>query len=116
MHLGFGGVGLLGMMTVEELMRGAAGGGGVPGGLTEVEQALWLARAGEWDAAHDLCQDLNGRAGFWVHGWLHRQEGDLVNAGYWYGRAGEEMPGGEVSDEDAWVEMARALTGGGGGV
>lgn len=52
-------------------------------------RALWYAEAGEWDRAHELCQEGNLAEGAWVHANLHREEGDLSNARYWYGRAGK---------------------------
>jgi len=42
---------------------------------------------GDWHAAHELAQAQDDAVGAWVHAWLHRIEGDLGNAGYWYRRA-----------------------------
>jgi hypothetical protein len=36
---------------------------------------------------------------------LHRKEGDIWNADYWYNRAGRKRPG--VSLEKEWEEMVR---------
>jgi hypothetical protein len=104
---GFG----FGMMNAEELAKSAGCDDAPPGGISIEAKALWHARAGRWDAAHDLCQDVPGVAGSWIHAWLHRQEGDLGNAGYWYSRAGREMPGKGVSLEDEWMGIARELVG-----
>ncbi|MDF3130070.1 hypothetical protein P0Y35_12755 [Kiritimatiellaeota bacterium B1221] len=52
-------------------------------------QALWHAEKGEWEMAHDKCQEGDVKEGAWVHANLHREEGDLANAGYWYHRAGK---------------------------
>jgi hypothetical protein len=49
--------------------------------------ALWWAGKGEWQKAHAIAQDENGAAAAWVHAYLHRVEGDLGNAGYWYRQA-----------------------------
>jgi hypothetical protein len=49
--------------------------------------AVWHGLRGEWDAAHKIAQDDASADGAWVHAWLHRIEGDLSNAGYWYRRA-----------------------------
>jgi hypothetical protein len=38
----------------------------------------------------------DSREAAWVHTCLHRQEGDLGNAGYWYGRAGRPVAEGLV--------------------
>ena len=55
--------------------------------------ALWHAARGEWDTAHGIAQQREGEKPYdWVHAHLHRVEGDLGNAGYWYRRAGKSMP------------------------
>jgi hypothetical protein len=46
--------------------------------------ALECLEAGDWNHAHALLQnDLSPEAA-WVHAHLHRAEGDLSNARYWY--------------------------------
>jgi len=51
-------------------------------------QAIELALAGEWDAAHQLVQRHEDDAtAAWIHAVLHKLEGDLGNARYWYRRA-----------------------------
>jgi hypothetical protein len=42
-----------------------------------------------------------------VHAHLHRVEGDLANAGYWYRRAGRPVARGSLESE--WAEIAGAL-------
>lgn len=96
------------MKDLEEFERSALSGGGLPGDLNGLLKALWLARAGRWDEAHDLCQELPGSGGAWLHAWLHRQEGDYGNACYWYARAGREAVARGASLEDEWREMVRA--------
>lgn len=98
-------------MTAEELSESASKDAAPPVGISPAAKALWFARAGEWDAAHDLCQEVPGAAGSWIHAWLHRQEGDTGNAGYWYSRAGRGMPGKGVSLQDEWTAIARELVG-----
>lgn len=61
-----------------------------PADLQPLLKALWLAAKGDWHAAHALAQDDPSADGSWVHAHLHRVEGDLANAGYWYRRAGRE--------------------------
>ena len=51
-------------------------------------RALWHDARGDWDAAHAVAQDVDDESGAWVHAYLHRKEGDIGNARYWYGRAG----------------------------
>src|SRR5215470_14937218 len=72
-------------------------------------EALWWAAKGDWDRAHKLVQDEDGRDAAWVHAYLHRVEGDLDNAGYWYRRAGR--PTASSSLESEWDEIAAALIG-----
>ena len=98
-------------MNAEELAVSARNDDAPPEGITLCAKALWYARAGEWDAAHDLCQNVPGTAGSWIHAWLHRQEGDLGNAGYWYSRAGRGIPPERVSSDDEWMGIARELLG-----
>lgn len=50
-------------------------------------QAIELALAGEWDAAHQLVQQHEDDTAAWIHAVLHKIEGDLGNAQYWYHRA-----------------------------
>lgn len=52
-------------------------------------QAVELALAGEWDAAHGLVQQYEGdTTAAWIHAVLHKIEGDLGNSRYWYRHAG----------------------------
>jgi hypothetical protein len=78
-----------------------------PANLSGPVEALWRAARGEWDAAHALVQDDEGREAAWVHAYLHRVEGDPGNAGYWYRRAGKPVAGGPLDGE--WAEIAVAL-------
>lgn len=65
----------------------------------EYVRAMDLAREGEWDAAHEIVQAHNDRMACLIHGYLHRVEGDLSNAGYWYRQAGEPMPDNSLEEE-----------------
>lgn len=49
--------------------------------------AMWWAAKGKWDKAHDLVMNDEGAEAAWVHAYLHRVEGDLGNARYWYRQA-----------------------------
>jgi hypothetical protein len=75
--------------------------------------ALWWAAKGDWDAAHKIVQDESTREAAWVHAYLHRVEGDLGNAGYWYRQAGQ--PVAKDALEAEWERIASALTEGGEG-
>lgn len=62
-------------------------------------KALNLAREGHWDAAHELVQSASDELACLIHAYLHREEGDLGNAAYWYHRAGVNMPDNTLDDE-----------------
>jgi hypothetical protein len=97
-------------MNSIELAASAAVDSSPPGGLTPALKAMWFAKAGKWDAAHDLCQDIPGTAGSWIHAYLHREEGDLSNAAYWYSRAGKPTPASSVTLDQEWHAIATALS------
>ena len=69
--------------------------------------ALWWAAKGDWDAAHKIVQDEETPEAAWVHAYLHRVEGDLGNAGYWYRRAGK--PVAEDALDAEWERIVSAL-------
>jgi hypothetical protein len=50
-------------------------------------RAVELALAGNWEAAHQLVQQYEDETAAWIHAVLHKMEGDLGNARYWYRRA-----------------------------
>lgn len=70
-----------------------------PAGLKPPVRAVWHGLRGEWEEAHAIVQALEGTDAAWVHAWLHRVEGDLVNAGYWYRRAGRGAAEGATDHE-----------------
>jgi len=78
-------------------------------GLDAPLAALWWAAKGNWDKAHKIAQDVETVDAAWVHAYLHRVEGDLGNAGYWYRQAGQ--PVAKDSLEAEWERMASALLG-----
>jgi hypothetical protein len=90
-------------MTVEEFA--ASDRAGYSGALL----ALWWDAKGDWEKAHEVAQDVAGADGAWVHAYLHRKEGDLGNASYWYRRAGRAVATGEsgVEWEGIVAEMLR---------
>jgi hypothetical protein len=73
--------------------------------------ALWWAAKGNWDQAHKIVQDEDDADAAWVHAYLHRVEGDLGNAGYWYRQAGQ--PAAKDSLESEWERITSALIEGG---
>jgi hypothetical protein len=82
-----------------------------PRGLAPPLQSLWWAAKGDWDKAHGIVMKDDSRAAAWVHAYLHRVEGDLPNAGYWYRTAGKSIAAGPLEAE--WAAIAAALLGGG---
>jgi len=78
-----------------------------PALATPMLRAVWHGLRGEWDAAHELAQAQDGAEAAWVHAWLHRVEGDLGNADYWYRRAGRAARRDDTRAEG--LEIARAL-------
>lgn len=57
----------------------------------EALKALWYAANGNWEASHDIAQEMHSALGSWIHAYLHRQEGDDFNSGYWYRKAGRKV-------------------------
>jgi hypothetical protein len=78
-----------------------------PPGSNALARALWLDRKGKWAEAHELASEIETDAGSRLHAYLHREEGDLDNARYWYRRAGRAPASGSLDDE--WRELVREL-------
>lgn len=72
-------------------------------------QSLWWDGKGNWNASHDIAQDLPTPMGSWIHAYLHRKEGDDWNAGYWYRQAGQPFP--KCSLEKEFKEMVLTMLG-----
>jgi hypothetical protein len=97
-------------MTTADLARSAQTDDSPPAGITSAQKALWLVKAGRWHDSHELCNDIPGTAGSWIHAYLHREEGDLGNASYWYHRAEKDVPSQSLSLEDEWAQITSALS------
>jgi hypothetical protein len=78
-----------------------------PSGLSPALVALWWAGKNDWDKAHKLVMNEDGAECAWVHAYLHRLEGDLDNARYWYRQARRPAAAGELDDE--WAAIVAAL-------
>lgn len=78
-----------------------------PPGLSPAVQGLWWDARGDWDRAHRCAQEQDDEAGAAVHAYLHRKEGDLANARYWYARAGRPPASGALAAE--WEQLAGEL-------
>ena len=70
-----------------------------PEGLSEPLQAMWHASKGDWETAHNIAQSISSELGSWIHAYLHRVEGDLSNADYWYRRANRPTHSGSTDAE-----------------
>ena len=68
--------------------------------------ALWWLKKGDWEKAHNIAQDMGNTNGDWIHAHLHRVEGDLGNAAYWYRRAGKPVKQKENLDKE-WEELVK---------
>ncbi|MFN4032810.1 MAG: hypothetical protein ACK4ME_04205 [Fimbriimonadales bacterium] len=80
-----------------------------PPGVSPALLGLWYDARGDWDRAHRTVQDDSSAASAWVHAYLHRKEGDIGNAHYWYRRAGKPPYNGSLESE--WEQIAQALLG-----
>ena len=90
-----------------EAFKATLGDAAPPAGLSDAVLGLWHDAKGDWDEAHRCAQRQDDADGAWVHAYLHRVEGDLSNAGYWYRRAGR--PASTAPLEQEWAEIAAAL-------
>ncbi len=93
-------------MTITDL-RNSISENNPPTGSSVYLQALWYDAKGAWEKAHDLIQHVPDKNAAWIHAYLHRKEGDLANADYWYNRAVRKRP--LLSLEQEWEEIALAL-------
>jgi hypothetical protein len=86
----------------KETLTGAA-----PPDVSSALRALWHDGRGDWDAAHTVAQDIDDATGAWIHAYLHRKEGDLGNAAYWYDRSGQPIATDSLDTE--WQRIVTAL-------
>ena len=75
--------------------------------LSEPLTSLWWDKKGDWDTAHAIAQDIPTAQGSAVHAYLHREEGVLWNADYWYARAGRVRP--DISLEAEWQQLVAEM-------
>ena len=98
-------------MSMADFKASLSGAAPAPG-LDAPLAALWWAAKGRWDEAHKIVQDEETADAAWVHAYLHRVEGDLGNAGYWYRRAKKAVATGPLEIE--WDGIVSTLLQGGG--
>ena len=99
------------MNTVAELETSVEANDQPPAELSPEVTALWLTKKGRWDPAHDVAQDIHTPTGSWIHALLHRIEGDLGNAAYWYSRAGRPAVRDTGETDKEWREIAAFVLG-----
>jgi len=75
--------------------------------LSETLTSLWWDQKGDWDRAHSIAQEIPTTQGSAVHAYLHREEGVLWNADYWYARAGRIRP--DISLEEEWQQLVEEM-------
>ena len=92
-------------MTFEELTQSLKQ--PEPPAMGDPLRALWLAKKGEWDGAHRIVSDLTSKTAARIHAHLHRVEGDLSNAAYWYRQASVPVEKGPLDGE--WETLVREL-------
>jgi hypothetical protein len=68
-------------------------------------EALWYDKKNNWGRSHAIVQEIHDPDGSWIHGYLHRVEGDEWNARYWYSKANRKMS--ESSLEEEWESLVR---------
>lgn len=81
-----------------------------PPDLTETLDSLWWDKKGDWDRAHSIAQEIQTVQGSAVHAYLHREEGVIWNADYWYNRAGRVRP--DISLDDEWQQLVAEMLAG----
>ncbi|MBD2773687.1 hypothetical protein [Iningainema tapete] len=94
-------------MTLEEFKQLIEKQHKCPQSLPIQLQGLWYDKQGLWDAAHETVQDASDADSAWVHAYLHRKEGDLSNARYWYRRSGQPEFAGSLDRE--WEQITSEL-------
>ena len=78
-----------------------------PSKVSDHLRALWYDAKGDWQQSHNTIQDIDDTNAAWIHAYLHRKEGDIGNAEYWYNRAGKKRP--PVSLQQEWEIIAKEL-------
>ena len=82
-----------------------------PAGLSDTLASLWWDKKGDWDTAHSIAQSIPTVQGSAVHAYLHREEGVIWNADYWYSRAGRQRP--DMPLEQEWRQLVEEMLGSG---
>ena len=92
------------MIKVDEFVRNISSCSEPHSHYSDCLKALWWVQKGDWVKAHDIAQEEGTILGDWIHAYLHRLEGDLCNAAYWYNRASRPVKQDESLEEE-WKEI-----------
>jgi len=106
LHSPFQQAGLFLLMTFEQFQQSLSQ-SSPPSIVTDHLKALWYDAKGNWEESHNIVQDIGDANAAWIHAYLHRKEGDIGNADYWYSRAGKKRPAASLEQE--WENIATAL-------
>lgn len=93
------------MQTVEEF-KASLEQGTPPAGLSLQLKALWYDGKENWPKAHQQVDQQDDLESAHIHAYLHRKEGDVWNADYWYRRAGKTRPTCSLDEE--WEQLLNA--------
>jgi hypothetical protein len=78
-----------------------------PQNISVYLKALWYDAKGDWDSAHKMIQDIDDKNAAWIHAYLHRKEGNISNAEYWYRRADKKIT--SITLEKEWEEIVTEM-------
>ena len=94
-------------MTIDEFTQSIQTQANPSSFLPPALQALWYQKKENWHQAHQIVQNASDADSAWVHAYLHRQEGDIHNAQYWYKRSGK--PESKIAISQEWEQIANEL-------
>jgi len=94
------------MMSLPDFKQSLSG-SSPPPEVSPYLQSMWHYAKGDWNKAHAIIQNIEDKKGAWVHAYLHRKEGDIGNADYWYRMAGKSRPSGSLENE--WENIVKEL-------
>ena len=97
-------------MTIDQF-RSTLADDAPPEALTPALKAMWQVAKGNWEAAHSIAQTIEDDTGSLIHAHLHREEGDLGNAGYWYRLASQPIADDSLAAE--WTRIVSRILGAG---
>ncbi|HUR29854.1 MAG TPA: hypothetical protein VMZ69_00410 [Saprospiraceae bacterium] len=78
-----------------------------PEGLSPLLLSLWYDAKCDWEKSHDIISEIESKDAALIHAYLHRKEGDLWNADYWYLRAGKARNNESLPAE--WNELVENI-------